>query len=232
MTGDVPRSPPGSADVIHDVSVELLLFRLRSLAPQEVCMEASSLSGLSGCMGSGLGGLSFGCTSAFLCSGSGSGVAHSDVRSGVLSDSSFVLLPAGLLVTNSVASVCSLSLSNCCSFSLCSSFDVARFVISAKPFTLRLSAVFSSADSWQYSTFTSPLYMNSTRVFSSENLTSLSITMGCRLGWSTNRVWKYEEQADKTTLCARIVVPSEQARVTSTRLSSRRSWLNTPRRLL
>uniref|UniRef100_A0A6B0U926 Putative secreted protein n=1 Tax=Ixodes ricinus TaxID=34613 RepID=A0A6B0U926_IXORI len=35
-------------------------------------------------------------------------------------------------------------------------------VTSAKPFTLSVSAVLSSADSWSCDTFTSPLYMNST----------------------------------------------------------------------
>ena len=63
-------------------------------------------------------------------------------------------------------------------------------VISARPLTFKLLAVFNSADNWQYSTWTSPLYMNSTSVRSSAKRTSLRMTMGCRLGWSRNRVWK------------------------------------------
>lgn len=65
--------------------------------------------------------------------------------------------------------------------------------------TFNDSAVFRSADNWQYSTFTSPLYMNSINVRNSLNRTSLSITMGCLAGWSRKRLWKYDEQAERTT---------------------------------
>lgn len=41
--------------------------------------------------------------------------------------------------------------------------------------------------------------MNSISVRSSANRTSFNITIGCREGWSKNRLWKYDEQAERTT---------------------------------
>lgn len=104
--------------------------------------------------------------------------------------------------------------------------------MSASPLTFRLSAVFSRVVNCLWSTFTSPRYINSTRSRSSANCTSLSTTIGCRVGWSRNSALKYALHADNTTLWARIRRPSsEQASVTSTRDSSWSSWLKTPSRL-
>lgn len=41
--------------------------------------------------------------------------------------------------------------------------------------------------------------MNSIIVRSSANRTSFNITIGCLEGWSRKRLWKYDEQAERTT---------------------------------
>ena len=52
------------------------------------------------------------------------------------------------------------------------------------------------------------------------------MTMGCLSGWFTKSDWKYGLHADRTILCAFSNRPST-ASVTSTKLSSWRSWSNT-----
>lgn len=100
---------------------------------------------------------------------------------------------------------------------------------SVKPFMRKLSATRKNAVSLSWSTLTSPRYMKSSKLLISEYGTSFRMTMGCLSGWLTKSAWKYGLHALRTILCARSNCPST-ARVTSTKLSSCRSWSKTDNR--
>lgn len=84
------------------------------------------------------------------------------------------------------------------SISLSSFWLFKLLLLSDRPLICKLSAVFKKAGKRFWDTFTSPLYMKSSRAFTSFGLTSFRKTIGCLLAVCMKRASKYGEHADRT----------------------------------